>query len=45
MAGDQSHPNFRYIHEKLMELIEKVGGLGYVPDTRFVLQDLDEEKK
>ena len=45
MAGDWSHPNFRDIREKLEELIEKVKELGYVPDTRFVLQDLDEEKK
>ena len=45
MAGDWSHPNFRDINEKLEELIEKVKELGYVPDTRFVLQHLGEEKK
>ncbi|KAK9285497.1 hypothetical protein L1049_024691 [Liquidambar formosana] len=45
MAGDWSHPRSKEIYEMLEELIEKVKGLGYVPDLRFVLQDLDEEKK
>jgi pentatricopeptide repeat protein len=45
MAGDLSHPRSREINETLEKLIEEVQILGYVPDTRFVLQDLDEEKK
>ncbi|PQP99828.1 pentatricopeptide repeat-containing protein [Prunus yedoensis var. nudiflora] len=45
MAGDLSHPRSREINETLEKLIEKVKLLGYVPDTRFVLQDLDEELK
>ncbi|GLU20249.1 hypothetical protein SLE2022_364590 [Rubroshorea leprosula] len=45
MAGDWSHPCSREIFEKLDELTEKVKILGYVPDTRFVLQDLDEDNK
>ncbi|XP_027361760.1 pentatricopeptide repeat-containing protein At5g65570 isoform X2 [Abrus precatorius] len=45
MAGDLSHPRAHEILEMLLGLIEKVKTLGYNPDTRFVLQDLDEEKK
>ncbi|KAK7309587.1 hypothetical protein RJT34_06438 [Clitoria ternatea] len=45
MAGDLSHPRANEIFEMLHKLIEKVKTLGYNPDTRFVLQDLDEEKK
>ncbi|VVA35934.1 Hypothetical predicted protein [Prunus dulcis] len=45
MAGDLSHPRSREINETLEKLIGKVKLLGYVPDTRFVLQDMDEELK
>ncbi|GAV68579.1 PPR domain-containing protein/PPR_2 domain-containing protein/DYW_deaminase domain-containing protein [Cephalotus follicularis] len=45
MAGNLSHPNSREIIEMLEKLIKKVKILGYVPDTRFVLQELDEERK
>lgn len=44
-AGDLSHPGSREILETLYMLIEKAKKLGYVPDTRFVLQDFDEENK
>lgn len=42
MAGDQSHPNGELIYKELGELIEKTKLLGYVPETRFVLQEMDE---
>ncbi|KAK7307273.1 hypothetical protein VNO77_40183 [Canavalia gladiata] len=45
MAGDLSHPRAHEIFEMLHGLIERAKILGYNPDTRFVLQDLDEEKK
>ncbi|KAL6225050.1 hypothetical protein ACLB2K_003902 [Fragaria x ananassa] len=45
MAGDLSHPRSAEITETLEKLFEEVRILGYVPDTRFVLQDLDEDKK
>ncbi|PON97062.1 DYW domain containing protein [Trema orientale] len=46
MAGDcWSHPRSKEILETLEYLIEKVKVLGYVPDTRFVLQNMDEENK
>ncbi|XP_031494159.1 pentatricopeptide repeat-containing protein At5g65570 isoform X1 [Nymphaea colorata] len=45
VAGDQSHPRKNEIYAKLDELILRTEDLGYVPDTRFVLQDLDDEMK
>ncbi|KAJ4966266.1 hypothetical protein NE237_018115 [Protea cynaroides] len=45
MAGDWSHPRSTGIYVMLEELIKKVGDLGYVPDTSFVLQDMDEQEK
>ncbi|KAL6220189.1 hypothetical protein ACLB2K_007946 [Fragaria x ananassa] len=45
MAGDLSHPRSGEITKTLEKLFEEVQILGYVPDTRFVLQDLDEDKK
>ncbi|XP_044461874.1 pentatricopeptide repeat-containing protein At5g65570 [Mangifera indica] len=45
MAGNCSHPRLQEIFETLDDLIQKVKILGYVPDTRFVLQDLDEVRK
>lgn len=45
MAGDLSHPRAHEICEMLHQLIEKVKTLGYNPDAKFALQDLDEEKK
>ncbi|KAL6012635.1 hypothetical protein ACLOJK_003124 [Asimina triloba] len=45
MAGDQSHPRAAEIYEELNKLMDRVRRLGYVPDTRFVLQYLDEDDK
>ncbi|KAK4261405.1 hypothetical protein QN277_004407 [Acacia crassicarpa] len=45
MAGDLSHPRAHEICETLLEVTEKVKTLGYNPDTKFVLQDIEEEKK
>ncbi|KAK3184827.1 hypothetical protein Dsin_032113 [Dipteronia sinensis] len=45
MAGDWSHPRSKEILETLKELMERVKSVGYVPNTRFVLQNLEEEKK
>lgn len=44
-AGDCSHPRFKEINYTLEALMMKVKELGYVPDTSFVLQDLDEQEK
>lgn len=44
-AGDVSHPKHAEIQQELEELIIKARGLGYVPDTSFVLQNFDENEK
>ncbi|KAL1315691.1 pentatricopeptide repeat-containing protein At5g65570-like [Arachis hypogaea] len=44
MAGDFSHPRAHEIFYTLHELVEKVKILGYNPDTRFVLQHLDDDE-
>ncbi|XP_010261389.1 PREDICTED: pentatricopeptide repeat-containing protein At2g27610-like [Nelumbo nucifera] len=40
-AGDQQHPQKEDIYAKLEELRGKMKTMGYVPDFRYVLQDLD----
>ncbi|KAI4342425.1 hypothetical protein MLD38_027055 [Melastoma candidum] len=43
--GDKSHPQKKQIYGKLAELMKKIKEAGYIPDTSFVLQDMDEEQK
>ncbi|KAJ0988474.1 hypothetical protein J5N97_006830 [Dioscorea zingiberensis] len=45
MAGDRSHPKAEEIYKELERLIERTKVLGYVPNTRFVLQEMDELQK
>ncbi|XP_020578517.1 pentatricopeptide repeat-containing protein At4g21065-like [Phalaenopsis equestris] len=44
-VGDKSHSQFKEINEMLKVLIEKLELAGYVPDTNFVLHDIEEEIK
>ncbi|PIN09030.1 hypothetical protein CDL12_18388 [Handroanthus impetiginosus] len=44
-VGDHKHPLSMEIHEELKKLREKLELAGYVPDTNFVLHDIDEELK
>ncbi|KAK7392633.1 hypothetical protein VNO78_21077 [Psophocarpus tetragonolobus] len=44
-VGDRSHPQSKEIYEMLMGLIKKLEMAGYIPDTDFVLQDVEEEVK
>eukprot|EP01018_Ginkgo_biloba_P034627 Gb_37255 [translate_table: standard] len=44
-VGDGSHPQTQKIYEKLDCLSEQIKKSGYVPDTRFVLSDVEEEQK
>jgi tetratricopeptide (TPR) repeat protein len=44
-VGDRSHPQSKEIYEMLMSVIKKLEMAGYVPDTEFVLQDVEEEVK
>ncbi|XP_027173370.1 pentatricopeptide repeat-containing protein At2g33760-like [Coffea eugenioides] len=43
--GDHSHPQSKEIYEKLKCLCNKLELAGYVPDTNYVLHDVDEECK
>ncbi|KAL5714349.1 hypothetical protein ACHQM5_016325 [Ranunculus cassubicifolius] len=45
MAGDLSHPKAREIDEELERLNKAIEILGFVPDTSFVLQNLNEKEK
>ncbi|XP_058091060.1 pentatricopeptide repeat-containing protein At4g32450, mitochondrial-like [Magnolia sinica] len=44
-AGDTSHPEKDKIYEQLKGLSGQMREAGYVPDTRFVLHDIDQEAK
>ncbi|KAI8030013.1 Pentatricopeptide repeat-containing protein [Camellia lanceoleosa] len=44
-VGDTSHPQAREIYEELDQLSLKIKELGYVPNTNFVLHDVEEEQK
>ncbi|KAL3838085.1 hypothetical protein ACJIZ3_022676 [Penstemon smallii] len=44
-VGDTSHPEAKEIYEELDELVVKIKGIGYVPDTNFVLHEVEEEQK
>ncbi|KAF3432604.1 hypothetical protein FNV43_RR27344 [Rhamnella rubrinervis] len=44
-AGDMTHPRSKEIYVMLKSLSKKLELAGYVPDTNFVLHDVDEEAK
>ncbi|KAL5546416.1 hypothetical protein UlMin_006103 [Ulmus minor] len=44
-AGDTSHPNNDKIYTLLRSLRVQMKEAGYIPDTRFVLHDIDQESK
>ena len=45
LVGDTSHPKSKEIHEFLGKLSKRMKEEGYVPDTNFVLHDVEEEQK
>eukprot|EP01018_Ginkgo_biloba_P013188 Gb_32449 [translate_table: standard] len=45
VVGDRSHPQTQKIYAKLESLYSQMKSAGYVPDTRFVLHDVEEEQK
>ncbi|KAG0598862.1 hypothetical protein M758_12G106600 [Ceratodon purpureus] len=45
VAEDKSHPQTEQIYAELERLSQEIKGLGYVPDTRLVSHDVDEELK
>ncbi|XP_075658970.1 pentatricopeptide repeat-containing protein At4g32450, mitochondrial-like [Castanea sativa] len=44
-AGDRSHPNTDKLYAELRHLREQMKEAGYIPETRFVLHDIDHESK
>ncbi|XP_057951899.1 pentatricopeptide repeat-containing protein At2g03880, mitochondrial [Malania oleifera] len=45
ILGDRSHPQIDEIGKEMNLLIRRLMEVGYVPDTNFVLQDLEGEQK
>ncbi|GAV88472.1 PPR domain-containing protein/PPR_2 domain-containing protein/PPR_3 domain-containing protein/DYW_deaminase domain-containing protein [Cephalotus follicularis] len=45
LVGDTSHPKSKEIHEFLGKISKRMKEEGYVPDTNFVLHDVEEEQK
>eukprot|EP01018_Ginkgo_biloba_P002564 Gb_33718 [translate_table: standard] len=45
LGGDSSHPQTDKIYAKLEKLSMQMKAAGYVPDTRFVLHDVEEVQK
>ncbi|ONK55587.1 uncharacterized protein A4U43_UnF1210 [Asparagus officinalis] len=43
--GDTSHPNSCEIYHKIEELLDDIGKLGYVPQIKAVLQNVEEDMK
>ncbi|KAJ1271042.1 hypothetical protein BS78_06G098700 [Paspalum vaginatum] len=45
VTGDEEHEQIQDIHDTLWELYTLLKATGFVPDTEFVLHDIDEEQK
>jgi hypothetical protein len=45
IVGDQDHPQMIEIHTELQRLSGLMHDVGYVPDTKFVLHNEEEEEK
>ena len=45
VVGDRSHPEAKKLYDVLNNLSEKLKAEGYIPDTRLVLRNIDEEQK
>lgn len=45
LVGDKSHPRSKEIYEVLGKLMNRIKGIGYVPQIDFALHDVDEEEK
>ncbi|KAL5786462.1 hypothetical protein ACOSQ2_008854 [Xanthoceras sorbifolium] len=45
VVDDKSHPQADLIYDKLEDLIKRIKEEGYIPDTDFVLLDVEEEEK
>uniref|UniRef100_A0A2P2P0U0 DYW domain-containing protein n=1 Tax=Rhizophora mucronata TaxID=61149 RepID=A0A2P2P0U0_RHIMU len=45
VSGDKSHPNSEEITSFLVNVIDRIRGEGYTPDTSNVFHDIEEEEK
>ncbi|MED6114968.1 hypothetical protein PIB30_085564, partial [Stylosanthes scabra] len=45
ILGDKAHPQIDEINTKLNQFISRLKDAGYVPDTNFVLQDIEVEQR
>ncbi|MEX5689724.1 hypothetical protein, partial [Pseudomonas silesiensis] len=45
VASDRSHPDTEAIYQKLTELKRKMKEMGYVPETKYALRDLEIENQ
>ena len=45
VVGDRSHPEAKKIYDVLDNLSKKLKAEGYIPDTRLVLRNINEEQK
>ncbi|KAF5785513.1 putative tetratricopeptide-like helical domain superfamily, DYW domain-containing protein [Helianthus annuus] len=45
LVDDTKHPEVQKVYKYLEELVSKMRKLGYVPDTKFVLHDMENEQK
>jgi len=45
VVNDQAHPQMFEIHAELKRLLGQMHAMGYVPDTKFVLHNVEEEDK
>jgi pentatricopeptide repeat protein len=45
LVGDKSHPQMQNIYDELERLSSDMKVAGYVPDTKFVRNDVEEEQK
>eukprot|EP01018_Ginkgo_biloba_P013185 Gb_32447 [translate_table: standard] len=45
LVGDRSHPQTQEIYANLDRLSRQIKAAGYMPDTRFVLHNVEEEQK
>ncbi|XP_031476402.1 pentatricopeptide repeat-containing protein At2g03880, mitochondrial isoform X1 [Nymphaea colorata] len=43
--GDKSHPQMEAISNEIDRLIQRISSFGYLPDTNFVLHDIENEQK
>ncbi|EPS60897.1 hypothetical protein M569_13903 [Genlisea aurea] len=44
ISGDTSHPEADAVHAELKRTVGRLREIGYVPDTNFVLHDVEEEQ-